>query len=148
MRREIKAWLFILLTVTCVTACSNPTGQPPKPSEQEIAAISPGVPFTLKAGQQAALNVDQVVVSFVNIPEDSRCPSDVTCVWAGQVTAVLRVVVGGQALGDKSLTQMAGQPVSVAFNGYSLTLSAVNPYPISTTPIKPMDYEATLILSQ
>jgi len=149
---KIQRWFVLALSGALAlifsAACWNRIDQPPKPVEQDVVQIAPGVAFPLKSGQKATLNTDEVVVSFVSVSEDSRCPSDVACVWEGQVTTALRVIVKGEAMGDFSLTLRGGQPASVEVKGYTLTLSAVDPYPNSKEPIKPVDYEATLTLSQ
>lgn len=48
-------------------------------------------------------------IKFLNITEDSRCPSDVVCVWEGQATAVINIFKNDQNLGDFSLTSRAGR---------------------------------------
>ena len=93
------------------------------------------------------MNGDEVSISFANVSEDSRCAKGVECIWEGQVTAVFRVVVSGEAIGDKSLTVRGGLSDSVEFNGYTLSISAVDPYPDIDIPIKPADYSATLTLT-
>lgn len=35
--------------------------------------------------------LDQVELVFVDVLSDSRCPKDVTCVWAGQAVALVEV---------------------------------------------------------
>ena len=42
----------------------------------------------IKLGQQ--VQVDDLILNFGNI-EDSRCPSDLTCVWEGKVTAMFAI---------------------------------------------------------
>lgn len=69
--------------------------------------------------------------------EDSRCPSDVTCIWEGQVWAMIRIsnetrdIGGYRDIGN----------VEKSFPPFVVTLKDVQPYPVSTE--KP-DYVATL----
>ncbi|MGY5149764.1 MAG: hypothetical protein ACW9W3_06850 [Candidatus Nitrosopumilus sp. bin_68KS] len=60
--------------------------------------------------------------------EDSRCPSDVTCIWEGEVWAMIRysnatLDVGGQ--------RNIGH-VDKLFEPYTILLKGIEPYPIST----------------
>lgn len=80
---------------------------------------------------------------FVNGPsvrplrviEDSRCPENVRCVWAGRV--VLRTSIsGGQWSRQIDLT--LGQPVQIADG--TLTLVSALPEKSTTAPTKARDY--------
>ncbi len=147
MRRWVTIAIIALLVMVLGAACWNRIGQPANPADQPVVQITPGVPFTLKSGQKSSYNNDEVIVSFARISEDSRCPKNVECFWEGQVTAVFRVVVQGEGLGDLSLTLGRGGSATTQFKSYTLTLKAIDPYPVSTDPIKPADYAATLVLS-
>src|SRR5918994_2753147 len=48
-------------------------------------------PIQLAPKQSAVFKAEQLEVQFVDIASDSRCPNDVTCVWAGEVVVRLRV---------------------------------------------------------
>ncbi|MCV0392708.1 MAG: hypothetical protein K5790_05365 [Nitrosopumilus sp.] len=69
--------------------------------------------------------------------EDSRCPSDVTCIWEGKVLAMIRI---SNATLDIGGSRNIGN-VEKSFPPYVITLTDIQPYPISTE--KP-DYVATL----
>lgn len=63
-----------------------------------------------------------VTVSPIEIVSDSRCPSDVTCVWAGTVE-VRTSLATPVAHGEQVLKLGEGQP----FGEYTVTLIAVTP---------------------
>lgn len=73
-------------------------------------------------------------ILLVNVTEDSRCPSDVACVWEGQVAVVVNVSQGDQMMGSFELVSRAGyENMSVKnFDGYSIELLGVEPYPESS----------------
>src|ERR1700704_4290387 len=50
--------------------------------------------FKLKAGQQVTLKGTRLRIRFVTVENDSRCPSDVTCVWAGNAAVRLQLSNG------------------------------------------------------
>ncbi len=47
--------------------------------------------------------VQGVSLSFVEVLEDSRCPEDVTCVWAGRARIAVTVKAPGRELETKTL---------------------------------------------
>jgi hypothetical protein len=112
-----------------------------------------GQPFDLGVNQTAYLQSAQLVVKFVNVTEDSRCPSDVTCIWEGQVSVLVDLTNAsdGKSLGNLTLTSRgaggAGDNSSAkTVNGYLLRLVDVQPYPVSTQKISPSDYSAKFVL--
>lgn len=46
---------------------------------------------TLGIGESVAPPGSTTVVTVTDVSDDSRCPIDVTCVWAGDATVTLRV---------------------------------------------------------
>lgn len=50
---------------------------------EPTVAAEPGVAFSLAIGKTAAINGSGTRITFRQVREDSRCPTDVTCVWAG-----------------------------------------------------------------
>jgi hypothetical protein len=82
------------------------------------------------------ISYENLKLYFYDI-EDSRCPSDVTCVWEGKVSAMIRVSNGTLDIGGP-------QPIGFvqkSFQPYLIILKDIQPYPVSTE--KP-DYVATL----
>jgi hypothetical protein len=112
--------------------------------------ITLAYPFKLSVNQTAYLATADLVFRFVNVTEDSRCPSDVQCIWAGQVSILVEYsrASTGERLGNLTLTLMGGasSDVLVGTEGYLVKLVRVDPYPVSTMQIRPSDYAATLII--
>jgi hypothetical protein len=104
-----------------------------------------GEPFELKAGAVASLP-DGGRLRFDQVAADSRCPMDALCVWAGDAAVLVTVTPSGGASESRELhTQPPGSQIS--YSGYTVTLTALAPYPRSTQPIAPGDYVATFVLS-
>jgi hypothetical protein len=82
--------------------------------------------------------VDGPRVTPVRAIEDSRCPMNARCVWAGRV--VLRVRVRGDAW-SREIDLTLGEPVPVADG--ALTLTSVSPERRTDKPITPRDYRFT-----
>jgi len=79
--------------------------------------------------------VDGPRVTPLKLIEDSRCPMNARCVWAGRV--VLRVKVQGGAW-QRTIDLTLGEPVQVADGG--LTLVSVTPDRRTDKVLKPRDY--------
>lgn len=104
---------------------------------------SVGSPFNLPVGQ--TLQVGEVRVRFDEVLEDSRCPTNVICVWQGR--ARIQILVGINGTGDNPTELMlegAREDLSLqVVDKYGVRLEALNPYPGSTGKEKP-EYVATL----
>ena len=90
-------------------------------------------------GPTAALNevanLDGLTVRPLAVLEDSRCPAQVQCVWAGRVR--IRAEVGGDGIRELTL----GEPVAVS--GGALTLVDVRPSRRTPDAIAPRAYQFT-----
>jgi hypothetical protein len=93
-----------------------------------------------KEGENRFLKEYEMNVTFKGVSEDSRCPKDVTCIWAG--TAVAQVEVMGPATRPVILNlATAGHErnhygSSANFNGYTISLAELMPYPAAQDEAK------------
>lgn len=108
--------------------------------------IELGQDFDLAPAQLATLKGTIVTVSFSQVAADSRCPTDVTCVWAGDAAAQLRVDLSDAELWSGELHTTL-TPRAAAAGSYELTLLGVSPSPRSGSTIKPTDYRVRLRLT-
>ncbi len=55
--------------------------------------VGPNVPFELKINQSAVVsaNGSSINVKFIQLVEESRCPPNVECIWAGRVAIKLKI---------------------------------------------------------
>lgn len=101
--------------------------------------IEPGQPFTLAVGDQA--RVSSATVALEDLVEDSRCPEEVQCIWAGQAKfAVALTERGERAAGEVVLP---GEPIPAG--AYTIELVEVAPAP-TTQGIPKERYAATLVV--
>ena len=108
-----------------------------------------GAESQLQIGQTAVLQNEELEIQFWNLPEDSRCASDVICVWEGQARIILRVGKTGEEKQEVEVTSRAGYAdlARSGFGDYTIHLIAVDPYPVSTQPIALEDYVITLVVT-
>ncbi|MGH6788039.1 MAG: hypothetical protein ACREBO_14530 [Novosphingobium sp.] len=81
------------------------------------------------------VNVDGPRVTPLKVLEDSRCPTGVQCVWAGQVRLSVRIDLGS---GSETRELTSGKPAQVADG--ALTLVEVMPERRDKWPVYPEDY--------
>jgi hypothetical protein len=99
--------------------------------------------ITLAPGETVSVNATEMKVRFVAVIEDSRCPRDVTCVWAGEVKVRLEIS-SPQGTSQVEVLE-AGTTVAGV---YRVTLVRVEPPRMSTAKIAPQDYRATLSIDR
>src|SRR5438445_9148744 len=107
------------------------------------APIIAGTQFQLKVNQTSPLESDGIKVKLLNVTADSRCPSDVTCVWQGEVKISANIIKNNHDLGDFSLASRAGQDLGINFDDHSIQVVKVEPYPTSGKKISTSDYMLT-----
>jgi len=126
-----------LLLINCKT--QKGAQAPPKDNVETSGNLTKdttaGSVIYFNEGENRFLDEYQMNVTFKGISEDSRCPKDVNCVWAG--VAVAQVEVMGTTTRPMTLSLASldnkgrNYHQSADFNGYTITLTAVNPYPES-----------------
>jgi hypothetical protein len=77
-------------------------------------------------------------VGFQALLADSRCPSDVVCIWEGEGRVEIGLTVGDGPTVPVELS--TGGPRTATQGGFTITLVELAPYPVSTRPHVPEDY--------
>lgn len=89
-------------------------------------AASPGSSETLEIvqGQKKTADRGRLTIKFVDILEDSRCPPNVQCVWAGN--AKVRLAVSRGKASPKFIELNTGvYPQSMKLYGYEIKLTGL-----------------------
>lgn len=100
-------------------------------------ATVPAEAGSVRLGQSAS--VGPLRVTPLRVLEDSRCPMEARCVWAGQVRLQVRVVHAGHRAVDEVVSN---KPLALA--GGNLELAGVMPPTSVQRKIAPRDYRFTL----
>jgi len=124
----IGRYFVCIVFAVALTACGR-----------DGSAATLNAPIQLAPGQSAVFDAEDLTVKFVGIDSDSRCPSDVACVWAGEVVVRLSVRKDSRT---KELSIKATQSLPV--DGFSVTVLDVLPPRASSQRIAPADYRVTL----
>ncbi len=103
--------------------------------------------FEIKLGQEVWIKKEGLKVSFSNVTEDSRCPTGVDCIWAGNGKVVLKLSKVRKRTAWMNLNTGV-DPKQDDYRGYEIKLVSLNPYPKKDAKIKKRDYVATLVVSR
>ena len=102
--------------------------------------------FTIKVGQPVQVKEANLKITFTSVQEDSRCPVDVACVWAGNAKLTIEVKRSKKKFLSASLNTTLN-PREIAYKGYTIKLIQVRPERRTNVAVDPDDYEATLVVS-
>jgi len=127
------------LAVAGCTTSNGAIGAAGPPSTQVVAVDRD---FELKPGQTARVDGTALTISFVGVTEDSRCPVDVQCVWAGN-GAVSLLLTDDTGARSSAILHTTLTPRSVRASGYEIILTGLKPDPKQGSPIPLPNYVAT-----
>lgn len=101
-----------------------------------------GVPFSLRLGGEAEIEATGIRLRFDRVTDDSRCPIDAFCVWAGMFGMVLVVDAGGGRTAlDVALDTLGTEGTAY---GFHFVLLEVKPSRLAAEPFDPADYAVLL----
>ncbi|MGD0794999.1 MAG: hypothetical protein ABR958_05355 [Dehalococcoidales bacterium] len=130
--------LAIILPASVLSACA-------KAPKNEVP---PGREFTLSIGQSAAISSENITIKFIDVTSDSRCPQNVTCIWAGEVSCTVEITRPGASLLKLKLTQpgLTSQLSTQDFDGHTIAFR-VEPYPTAGKTIARSDYRLIMTVT-
>ena len=101
-----------------------------------------------KVKQSSCINGKGYQLVLKEVLADSRCPEGVTCVWAGEVSAVISVYKDSEWVEDKTLV-FSGKNDNINMqwivqylneNQKTINIISIEPHPKAGKLIKPKDY--------
>jgi hypothetical protein len=125
-----------MLCAVALTACSDES--PVRPSRIERQVV-------LAPGQTAFIAEASIAVRFLQVNGDSRCPSSVMCVWAGDALVQIEAQSSGAA---RSYDLHTYDRPTVVHGAVAITLVELAPYPVTRGSIPAGDYRATLSVTR
>ena len=143
----LSAAFFVFGIISSCTVLEPATEQ--RCGSAEPLAAKLGTPVELALMRQSACFSDaNLWVRVDSIPQDSRCPIDAVCVWAGD--AVTWITVGNTANATKqSFALHTGiAPKEALFQEFQIQLVDVAPLPRSGGRIAMGDYKVRLVVSK
>jgi len=114
----------------------------------ETAIVAqPGVAFDLPIGKTAAFNGNGVRITFKQVPEDSRCPVDVQCVWAGDAKIQLTISRDGVP-DDVKVISLTAPNNETTSGDLRIRFIGLAPVPRQADAGKPRPYVAQLVVNR
>jgi len=128
-----KTVFILLLTLVC--------GVSPHAKAQTNQRI------TVLVNQQKTIAKNKLTIQFVSLVEDSRCPTDTKCVWAGNAKIKIKISKANGAAKTFELNTNL-KPRAVFYAGYEIKLTELNPKPATNIRINRNGYMATFAVSR
>jgi hypothetical protein len=130
------------------TPAARPTPALPTLPPADVV-LGDGATITLARGEAGSPAGQPILLRFVEVLEDSRCPDGATCVWAGRVVVSVEARLGADApqllsLGLPGLSDDA--PASRTLGGQTISIEDLAPHPALGQPDAGDAYLLTLLL--
>lgn len=135
--------LFFLLILIAVTfSCEKNENK--NPLDFQVGEV-----FELKFNTTGDCTCGNLSVTFADVLEDSRCPSNGACIWEGRarIQLALQLADGPDTI---ELTRRAGREELArdTLDNLIIELVEVSPYPSTSDPIDKEDYRIELKVSE
>jgi hypothetical protein len=132
-RRSRSAAAFALGALSLFCAGAHPGGG---------REVNLGEPFELQVGEKVSIRGGELLLAFVGVTQDSRCPKGVQCIVAGKAVVSFEATPGkGEAVTFELETGGSASESSEAdVSGFRIFLLGLSPYPVSGRPIDSGDY--------
>lgn len=150
--RVLEPFLFAVLFASCFGCSAAAAPSVPASaaaSEDAAPAKAPELPrpdaagaLTLAVGGQARV-APGIVLTLESVVADSRCPVDVTCVWAGEIRIALSIE-SPQSEAPREHFQLSTNAPAASARGLHFELLGATPVPRSTAKIAAADYRIAL----
>ena len=106
---------------------------------------NPGAKFDVALGQTAALSGTGYRITFDRVTEDSRCPIDVVCVWAGDARIQL-TISRSTVPADIRILGLTPPNSETDSNGVRIRFVSLAPAPRQSEPSASRRYVARLVV--
>lgn len=126
-------------SVLTLLACSTGTGLARCDGRQNgVVCARLDEPFDARVGETAYIADTHFSLRVEGVPEDSRCPREAVCVWAGNARVALTLRgMSNTAAADLNSTL---EPRAVTRWGYTVELVDVQPLPTAGTSVPVQEY--------
>lgn len=97
----MKQGLFLLCVFSFLTTFAQ--------DSSHVILEAPKIVAKLFLGQ--TYQIEDVELKFSDVLSDSRCPEDVTCMWAGEAVVLIDILKDNEVIEQKKLTFQAGKKI-------------------------------------
>jgi hypothetical protein len=136
MRRRLrfimKRMLLTLLTIVGLSAV--------------VLANRPEI-VSLRAGQQKRAGKGEIIVKFISVEEDSRCPQGTQCVWAGNAKVKVQLSFP-KGISKTVVMNTDLGPKGDQLGGWAINLTSLTPLPTKSAKMGAPRYTATFSITR
>ena len=126
---------FGLATIFAILACA---------SVENVITAAPDQTFSLPIGKTAAVSGSPSRITFTRVTEDSRCPINAVCVWAGDAKIELTLTRNGAPVATGILS-LSPENNEVQLADLVVRFVGLAPAPVTPEPA-PRQYVAELVI--
>lgn len=87
-------------------------------------------------------------IAFDSVLQDSRCPEDVICIWAGNAQGRFNIIAEGRFHHQIILNTTLPMQQDTTLHGINYKLMSLSPEPNSKMPIDYTKYKAKLLITK
>ncbi len=128
-------------TPVSTTTPGMPPTPAPTPTPTPPAQFLPYGEVTLRVGE--TVRFPDLSIELLRVFDESRCPTGVTCIWAGTLKADVAILSG---MGKSTATIELGK--SLTTEAETITFTSALPYPKQGEKISSEDYRLTFTVRQ
>jgi hypothetical protein len=128
----------LILAAALSTACATAV-------DTSIVA-KPGETFSLSVGGTATVEGSSTKLTFTSVKEDSRCPTDVQCIWAGD--AKIELTVSKEGAEDVKILSVTPPNNETSVGDLRIRFTGLAPVPRQADRDKPREYVAQLVVTR
>jgi len=148
---SLRILLAIVLSLMCVLLSSGYAGRDRANGtslliEEQSEQVVLDQNFKIKYGQELTIKGQNLKVKFDSLLDDSRCPTDVKCLWEGDAKILISVRRGRAKESHMELHTNQNFTRAGKYQKYTIKLVALDPYPKTRFQLKQSDYVATLLI--
>jgi hypothetical protein len=125
--------LYTLVLIILLAGCAG---------QSTTSNVVLGQESNLAPNQSVSVIGEPLKIKFIEVVSDSRCPTGVQCIWAGEVSCLVEITFNNSKI-EKTITQQGSSLAKTDFNGYQITAN-VQPYPKAGQSIDKEDYRLQL----
>ena len=140
----IKTSHWILRTAIALLAgCAGQSDvQPEAQPDPSVSVVGDTAFLELPLGRSA--DNGEISVTFDAVSEDSRCPREVQCVWAGN--GAIRLTLTGGDETEVVILNSTLEPREATFGPYTVGFRDLTPYPVSGESFDRAEYAARIAI--
>ena len=126
---------FLICVLIFLMGCQSPSGS-------EVKVYKFGDEFDLKLREKAVIGTKNGIVEFVDVLQDTRCPSNVNCIWAGNAEVKIRFIQ------TNTLLNTYLEPKDTTISNMHIQLLRLEPYPALPRQFEKEDYNVRLLITK